>query len=438
MKNKVKILNVVLVVSILLFVGLCFLYMNNKETEEVLAEEEISLDMAMDDMESSSVEETEEEVIMSEEEPAFEEYDIKLMMVGDNLLHPAIIKTGIQEDGSLDYEFLFKDIEEYLELADIKMINQETILGGNDLGFSGYPYFNSPTEIGDSIAESGFNVVLHASNHAADMGLEGIINCASFWEKYPEVLMTGIYKDRDQEHEIPLLTIKDVTFAILNYTYGPNMETLPGPIQGHLDMLCNWDENTGRIDFTTLHPDVLTDIENASKIADVVIVCPHWGTEYTTQASSYQKEFAQQMTQAGADLILGTHPHSIQPVEWIESENGNRALCYYSLGNYVSTQNKEISMLGAMAWITFRVKEDGITIWEANTGVVPLVCHYRRQGLRHENVYLLEDYTQELADAHGIHTYAPEIRLRMEDLQRWSDETFGYWVLSAEQVLNNE
>ena len=123
MKNKVKILNVVLVVSILLFVGLCFLYMNNKETEEVLAEEEISLDMAMNETESNSVEEPEDEVVMSEEEPVFEEYDIKLIMVGDNLLHPAIIKTGIQEDGSLDYEFLFKDIEEYLELADIKMIN---------------------------------------------------------------------------------------------------------------------------------------------------------------------------------------------------------------------------------------------------------------------------------------------------------------------------
>ena len=144
------------------------------------------------------------------------------------------------------------------------------------------------------------------------------------------------------------------------------------------------------------------------------------------------------MTQAGADLILGTHPHAVQPVEWIESENGNRALCYYSLGNYVSSQNRELSMLGAMAWVNFRVKEDGIYIEETDTGVIPIVCHYRRQGLRMENVYLLEDYTQELADVHGIHTYGPEKRLLLEDLQKWSDETFGSWVLSAEQVLENK
>ena len=436
MKNRVRILRIVLVASLCILAGLCALYIRNKKS--VFAEEELSFETVSYGTESGSAEETVEEIIVPDEEPSFKEYDIKLMMVGDNLLHPAILKTGIQEDGSLNYDFLFVDISEYLETADIKMINQETILGGNELGFLGYPYFNSPTEIGDSIAKAGFNVVLHASNHAADQGSEGIVHCASFWEKYPEVLMTGIYKDGSQEHEIPILTIKDVTFAILNYTYGPNMETLPKPIQGHLEMLCNWDEETGRIDFTTLHPDVITDIETASEIADVVIVCPHWGTEYTTQASSYQKEFAQQMTQAGADLILGTHPHAVQPVEWIESENGNRALCYYSLGNYVSSQNRELSMLGAMAWVTFRVKEDGVYIEEADTGAIPIVCHYRKQGLRMEKVYLLEDYTQELADAHGIHTYGPEKRLLLKDLQKWSDETFGCWVLSTEQVFEKE
>ena len=113
--------------------------------------------------------------------PKFEEYDITLMAVGDNLMHMGVISTGEMEDGSYDYSFLFEGISEFLGVADIKIINQETILGGNEFGFSGYPAFNSPTEVGDAIAEAGFNVVLHASNHSADKGITGLLNCVSYW-----------------------------------------------------------------------------------------------------------------------------------------------------------------------------------------------------------------------------------------------------------------
>lgn len=367
--------------------------------------------------------------------PAFEEWDITLMAVGDNLMHMGVVYTGRMQDNTYDYSFLFEDISGFLENADIKIINQETILGGNELGFSGYPYFNSPTEVGDAIAAAGFNVVLQASNHSADQGITGLKNCAAYWGKYPDVLMTGIYEeassDEDKEKRpIPMMEIGDVTFAVLNYTYGPNMEVLPREIQGHLNMLCAWDENSGVIDFTTIHPDVLTEIAEASKLADIVIVCPHWGTEYTTKPSQYQKEFAEQMTQAGADLIIGTHPHVVQPVKWIESENGNRALCYYSLGNYVSTQKDAISMLEAMAWITFRVKENGVEIIEDKTGVYPMVCQYTSGPVRIEGVYLLEEYTQEMADSHGIRNYG-NVNLKLEDLRMWSEEILGEWVLSV-------
>lgn len=366
--------------------------------------------------------------------PAFEEWDITLMAVGDNLMHMGVVYTGRMQDNTYDYSFLFEDISNFLGKADIKIINQETILGGNELGFSGYPYFNSPTEVGDAIAAAGFNVVLQASNHSADQGIKGLKNCAAYWEKYPDVLMTGIYEEAPEEEKektpIPILNIDGVTFAVLNYTYGPNMEVLPREIQGHLNMLCAWDENSGAIDFTTIHPDVLTEIEEASKQADVVIVCPHWGTEYTTKPSQYQKEFAKQMTQAGADLIIGTHPHVVQPVEWVESENGNKALCYYSLGNYVSTQKDAISMLEAMAWVTFRVKENGVEIVEDKTGVYPMVCQYTSGPVRIEGVYLLETYTQEMADSHGIRNYG-NVNLKLEDLQVWSEEILGEWVLSA-------
>ena len=243
---------------------------------------------------------------------------------------------------------MFDGISDFLDYADIKMINQETILGGNQLGFSGFPAFNSPTEVGDAIALAGFNVVLHASNHSADQKLEGIKNCVAFWETYPEILLAGIHGSAEETEVIPVLTIDDVTFAVLNYTYGPNMATLPSSIEGHLNILCHYDENN-ILDFTTINPTVLEDIAYAETIADVVIVCPHWGTEYTSKPSSYQEKFAEQMTEAGADLFIGTHPHVVQPVQWVSSENGNRALCFYSLGNYLSTQKNGLSMLEAMA-----------------------------------------------------------------------------------------
>lgn len=374
----------------------------------------------------------------------FPEYDISLMAVGDNLMHMGVVYTGKQADGTYDYSVLFEGISEFLEIADIKIINQETILGGNERGFSGYPYFNSPTEVGDAIAESGFNVVLQASNHSADQGTDGLITCANFWDtKYPEILMTGIYADKIETDEwnernadrIPLLTIDDYTFAILNYTYGPNMEIMPESLEGHLELLCGYDTVSNRLDFTTLNPQVLADIEKADELADMVIVCPHWGTEYITAPSSYQEKFALQMTEAGADVIIGTHPHVVQPVEWITAENGNRALCFYSLGNYVSTQKDGISMLEGMAWVTFHVSEEGISLSENNTGILPLVCHYKSGPVRIEKVYLLEDYTAEAASSHGIRSYGG-VNLTLEDLQCWSEEILGDWVINKEQILN--
>lgn len=385
-----------------------------------------------------SAEAPQEESFTASEEvaaPVFEEYDISLMAVGDNLIHMGVVRTGQQSDGSYDYSFLFDGISPFLNAADIKIINQETILGGNERGFSGYPYFNSPTEIGDAIASAGFNVVLQASNHSGDQGLDGLLNCVRFWDTHPEVLMTGIYDAPEQTEPIPLITINDVTFAILNYTYGANLEILPEELEGHLNLLCGYDEATNRMDFTSLNPKVTEDIARADEIADIVIVCPHWGTEYTTTPSSYQQAFAVQMTAAGADLIIGTHPHVVQPIEWITAENGNRALCYYSLGNYVSTQQDGLCMLEAMAWVTFHVTENDVTIQENTTGVLPLVCHYTSGPVRIENIYLLEDYTAEQAASHGIRSYGG-VNLTLEDLHSWSRDILGNRILTKKQVLN--
>lgn len=370
---------------------------------------------------------TEPETLPEETPVPFEDKEVTLMMVGDNLMHMGIVYTGKQQDGSLNYDILFEGIKDKLESTDIKIINQETILGGNELGFSGYPYFNSPTEVGDAIASAGFNVVLHASNHAADQGIRGINNCIDFWETHPEVNMLGITKEADTTDTL-YLTYEDMTFAILNYTYGPNIETIPADIRGHMNVLCNYDDR-GHMDYTTLNPKVIEDIKEADENADFVIVCPHWGTEYSKTPSSYQIKFANEMTDAGADVIIGTHPHVPQPIEIVKTESGNQSLCYYSLGNYLSTQKGGLSMLEGMAFVTFHKSETQCYIDYDKSGVYPLVCQYTKSPVRFERTYYLSEYTEELAKAHGIHSYGG-VNLKLEDLVTWSQEIFGDWDLS--------
>ena len=434
-KKRLILMSAILIIScmILMVVALWAIGKNNTSQDSLSGNYTESTESKDDMLELENEHEAEQdsEIVVDKRKR------IRLMMLGDNLMHMGIVKTGVQTDGSRNYDFLFEPMKEHLAYADIKMINQETILGGNNLGFSGFPHFNSPTEIGDAIAKAGFNVVLQASNHSADKGIAGINHCVDFWAQYPEVLMTGIFKDVNQDNQdIGLITVNDVTFAILNYTYSPNLASLPKAIQGHLGMLCDWDKSTGTINFTKLHPDVLTDIKKAKELADVVIVCPHWGTEYTFVPSSYQKKFAMQMTEAGADVIIGTHPHVVQPVEWVESDNGNRALCYYSLGNYVSTQQDEKPMLEAMAWITFAVEDETVQILQDETGVIPMVCQYTVNPVRFANVYFLDEYTEELAQAHGIHSYGKK-NFSLAQLEAWAEEVFGDWILFSKDVFHD-
>lgn len=356
---------------------------------------------------------------------------ITLLSLGDCLMHMGVVNSGQQADGSYNYDFLFREITPALEAADIKIINQETIFGGNDRNFSGYPAFNSPTQVGDAEANAGFNVVLHATNHADDMGLTGIENCIAYWNTRPEVLMVGI----GPQAEIPILTIEDTTFAILNYTYSVNTEVIPGNVVNQVNWLCSYNPDSLAIDFNLINPKVLEDIKAAKKIADVVIVFPHWGVEYTLTETTVQNEMAVQMAEAGADLIIGTHPHVPEPVRWITTSSGEKCLCYYSLGNFVSTQQDTPRMLGGMAWVTFEISGNDVSIAEDATGVIPVVTHYRGAPTRIDSVYFLENYTAEQAAAHGVNAYAS---CTLEKLQSIANQTFGDFQMTVDEAIHSK
>ena len=332
--------------------------------------------------------------------------EVSISMVGDVLMHNPTLKSGLQEDGSYNYDHLFKNVKKHMENTDISLANQEVILGGTDLGISAYPAFNAPQEVGDSLVESGFNTILHATNHTLDKGEKGVDSALTYWkEKHPETTVLGIHESQEDRDNIYIFEKKGFKIAILNYTYGVNGNRIPEDRSYIVDLM----------DKSQMEKD----IQKANELADYVIVCPHWGTEYVFEATDEQKEWTDFFLKQGVDLVIGTHPHVIEPVEWVE-DGENKMLVFYSLGNFVSCQDKWYRMLGAMANVKLLKDADGnVTVTEY--GVEPLVTHIA--GKTEYTTYYLKDYTEELAKKNKIRNV--DSSFSVEKLKELSKEVFG-------------
>lgn len=219
------------------------------------------------------------------------------------------------------------------------------------------------------------------------------MSCLDFWkENYPEMAVLGIYETEDERDEIYVFEQEGIRVAILNYTYGTNGIPLPSDMPWAVNLLT---EET-----------VVPDIEKAESIADFTIVCPHWGTEYVLEETEEQERWTQIFAEHGVDLVLGTHPHVIEPVELVvDEETGHEMLVYYSLGNFVNWTGSSGSgianrMVGGMADVTIERKEDG-TVGIKDYGVTALVTHLESEI---NGVYttMLGEYSPELADENEI------------------------------------
>lgn len=164
--------------------------------------------------------------------------EIRLVMVGDILLHTPLAESGRTPEGSYDFSAVFANLKEEIQGADVALVNQEVIIDGAELGVSGYPSFNAPYELGDALMEAGFDIVLHATNHALDKGKQGLLNCLSFWrENYPDTPVLGIHDSRESQQEIYVYEQQGIRIAILNYTYGTNGISLPEDMPYAVDLL---------------------------------------------------------------------------------------------------------------------------------------------------------------------------------------------------------
>ncbi len=341
----------------------------------------------------------------------------EIIMVGDILLHTPVEEEAYDPDtDKYNYDFIFEDTRSDIEQADIAIVNQEVIIGGKELGVSGYPSFNAPNEIGDALVDAGFDVVCQATNHAMDKGAKGITNCVNYWqEQHPEILMVGI---RDKEDDL-IATYEDkqtgIKVAILNYTYGTNGIPLPADKPYAVSLL--------------KEDKVTEDLIRAEQEADFTIVIPHWGTEYSMGVSAEQRKWAKIFAGNGADLILGAHPHVIEPIEWVGDDNAdgaaygdpqatdatqganNGALCYYSVGNFVnwtSGTGKGVvnRMIGGMAKVSLKKADDG-RVYISHYAIEPIVCHVE-SGRENVRVYKLDDYNEQLGQQSEIIKQDPE------------------------------
>lgn len=331
---------------------------------------------------------------------------VSLVMVGDILAHEGVYNSGKYPDGTYNYDHLFKNILDESLASDIAIANQEVILGGTELGLSAYPLFNSPTQIGDSLVRAGFNVICHASNHTLDKGRRGLDNALSFWKtSHPDITVLGVHDSQESydNNSVQILNRNNIKIALMNYTYGTNGIPLPEPYSINL-----LDEEK-----------VLKDLAYARENADFIVVCPHWGTEYTHTPTESQLSWARLFNENGADLVIGTHPHVIQPVEMLTGENGHSTLVYYSLGNFVSNQDKLATMLGAMAKV--EISNEGGQAHISNYSVIPLVNHML-WGKGQITTYKLSDYTPELAAQNKIHSY--EKGFSVDYLKSLSEQVF--------------
>lgn len=319
---------------------------------------------------------------------------VKFIAAGDNLIHGSIYLQATRRAGGngYDFDYAYENTEDYFDGFDVRFINQETLV--NDAyPPSHYPQFSTPLALGEKVLEMGFNVIGTSNNHSYDKGTAGIKSSLEYWNS-KNVVNTGFYTG-DDSVDIKYMTVNNIKMAFLAYTYGTNGISI-------------YDETSPYI----VHPDDFTVVERqvktAKENADIVIVSCHWGWEDTNTVNDYQKTVAEKLNIMGVDVIIGTHPHVIQTVEWHTNDvNDNRTLICYSLGNFISGQSKGNNMLGGLFQFDI-VKnydlEGNSTISIESPYFVPTITHYDAEYSNIRN-YILADYTPEMAAKHGVKAY---------------------------------
>lgn len=274
-------------------------------------------------------------------------HSLSLVMAGDALLHTPVYNDAQKlESSKVVYDFapMFAPIAPLVARYDLAFYNQETILGGVELGLSSYPSFNSPQEFGDCMLKLGFNLISLANNHTLDKGERGVRAMLEYWhrqEKERAIAIAGSYVSQEDRAKPRIYEKNGISYALLAYTYGTNGIPIP---KGKEYLVNVYTKEMLAQDIKALRDKV-----------DLLLVSMHWGIEYDFTPSKEQRELAAFLASLGVDIVIGNHPHVIQPIEKI----GN-TLVIYSHGNLISAQkgtNKRVGMLTSVRIHLFDTKK---------------------------------------------------------------------------------
>ena len=256
--------------------------------------------------------------------PEIHVYEATMVAVGDVLLHDTVYNDFRLEGDSFDFSPLFEKISQYIKPADFAFANQETNIGGIEVGLSTYPNFNSPYEIARDLIGAGFNMFARSNNHTLDKGEAGVVAAQKNWETFEGIITAGSTDSQEKRDEIAVIEKNDIKIALLSYSYGFNGYEVP--------------EDKPYLANEFDYQQAAIDIEKAKSVSDVIVVSMHWGVEYSNVPSQLQTEQAQWLSDQGVHVILGTHPHVLQPMDRLTGQNGNETVVAYSLGNFISGQ----------------------------------------------------------------------------------------------------
>lgn len=318
-----------------------------------------------------------------------------LMCAGDNLIHKAIFTQAKSRGGSTyDFSYAYEGVADIIKKADIAFLNQETVIVPSKEA-SSYPLFNSPPELLDEMIEIGFDVFNQSTNHVMDKGLSGALEDYELFHSKDGILLTGLYKTWDEMFIPQTMTKNDITFSFVGFT--EYLNGLVVPSDSDLGLIYLTDTRHTQEE---LYDAMQKMIDVAKQASDIVCVSMHWQNEDITVPDESQKEIAQKLVDMGADIIIGTGPHVLQPIEFIEREDGSKTLVIWSLGNFISTQANKPNLLSGIADIT--VKKDYATdnTYVDSVSFIPTVTHY---GASRSNVRIIpfSDYNEQLAASHG-------------------------------------
>ena len=319
-----------------------------------------------------------------------EKDDISLCMVGDLLIHKNLSNFAYNNKTKMyNYDFMFEYIEKYIKEYDMRIVNDEVLIAGKKFGVRGFPRFNTPFELADSIVKAGFNIILKASNHVNDLGKKALISDLNNWKnKYPNITITGSYLSESDYNKISYYTKNGIKIALLNYCYGSKHKLINYYSMNKFYKIKN-------------------DIKKAkNEGAEFIIVFPHWGTEYVLKENIRQKNRAKMFFELGVDLIIGTHPHVIQPVEYIKDDKTNRIMyIFYSIGNFINATSSRgkgvfLRFLGGMAHVIIgRNKNNKVIVKEIK--FIPLITHMFEK-YKKTSTFKVKDYNKTMAEKNYV------------------------------------